>query len=391
MTTRERDFPFTLSRDASNGGDGLTFEGYAAVFNKPAAINDRDGEYDEVIAPRAFKRSIDRSKPVLMFNHGRHPVIGDMPLGNITDIYEDERGLFVRARLSDNWLVQPVRDAVADGAITGMSFRFEVVKDNWTERTGARRLRTLREVKVPEVGPVVWPAYTETTASVRSSLRSLESSVPGAFTVVLQQPTSPIVVNTDATGGAQFMTGGFSPSIVGTSPYVFTGGTPQNITFTPGAVVTPEATLSTPEVDGGATGGDRNDDSAVEAQIAQAVAPMSDVLVLQVDDDEVHFSARDENGVAGLFRVGYAIDAEQLTLDGAPEPVSALSSGVRDLIEDAATEVQPTTGPSEELAGNGPSDELAGTTDEAEAASRLNADHRAVMRYVHLSNAGLLS
>lgn len=30
-------------------------------------------------------------------------------------------------------------------------------------------LRTLKEVKIAEVGPVVWPAYSDTTASVRSA------------------------------------------------------------------------------------------------------------------------------------------------------------------------------------------------------------------------------
>lgn len=172
--TRERDFPFTLTRAQGAEDDGLTFEGYAAVFNSPTHIEERDGEYDEVIAPGAFKRSIDRSTPVLMFNHGKHPLIGQMPLGKITELREDARGLFVKARLTDNWLIQPVRDAIADKAVTGMSFRFEVVKDNWTG-AGSQQLRTLREVKVPELGPVVMPAYSDTTALVRSSIRSLEA------------------------------------------------------------------------------------------------------------------------------------------------------------------------------------------------------------------------
>jgi hypothetical protein len=43
----------------------------------------------------------------------------------------------VVARLHDNWLVQPVRDAIKSKAIPGMSFRFSVVKDEWRDAAGA--------------------------------------------------------------------------------------------------------------------------------------------------------------------------------------------------------------------------------------------------------------
>jgi hypothetical protein len=34
-------------------------------------------------------------------------------------------------------------------------------------------VRTLKELKVPEIGPVVWPAYTDTSVSVRSQVIDL--------------------------------------------------------------------------------------------------------------------------------------------------------------------------------------------------------------------------
>jgi hypothetical protein len=83
-----------------------------------------------------------------------------------------------------------------------MSFRFTVVKEKWTDATGRqirdedelRQLlrrtwledvpdeelltRTLQELRVPELGPVVFPAYTDTTVSVRSMLDRLEQLQP---------------------------------------------------------------------------------------------------------------------------------------------------------------------------------------------------------------------
>jgi HK97 family phage prohead protease len=149
--------------------DGLTLEGYAAVFNTFTEINDLEGRFREQIAPGAFKRTLGMRMPVLQFDHGQHPLIGSIPLGRITAITEDKHGLRVRARLSDNWLVEPVRDAIRDGAISGMSFRFRVIDDDWSRTRDGIAERTIREVELYEVGPVVFPAYADTTVGVRSA------------------------------------------------------------------------------------------------------------------------------------------------------------------------------------------------------------------------------
>jgi HK97 family phage prohead protease len=148
--------------------DGLTLEGYAAVFNATTEINSWEGNFDEQIAKGAFAKTIRENKPVLQFDHGQHPMIGSIPLGTIKSIREDDHGLFIRARLSDNWLVQPVRDAIRDGAITGMSFRFKVINETWKQRQGNLPLRTITEVALFEAGPVVFPAYSQTSVGVRS-------------------------------------------------------------------------------------------------------------------------------------------------------------------------------------------------------------------------------
>lgn len=161
-----RAFDFTVIRSETRD-DGLTLEGYAAVFNSPTQISDWSGDYTETIARGAFAKTISERMPVLQFDHGTHPMIGSLPLGVIQKLSEDESGLFVRARLSDNWLVQPVRDAIANGSISGMSFRFSIPegKDKWNRE---QTERTIHEVKLYELGPVVFPAYESTSVGVRS-------------------------------------------------------------------------------------------------------------------------------------------------------------------------------------------------------------------------------
>jgi hypothetical protein len=171
-----RTVPFDIESSRPED-DGLTFEGYAAVFGHRTRITDEVGDFDEEIAPGAFRSVTDgRRYPKLMFDHGKHPLIGSMPLGRISQAREDARGLWIEARLTDNWLIQPVRDAIREQAIDGMSFRFYVNGDQghtWEDRAGDVQLRTLRDLSVPELGPVVFPAYEPTTAGVRSALDKL--------------------------------------------------------------------------------------------------------------------------------------------------------------------------------------------------------------------------
>ncbi|ART69114.1 primosomal replication protein N [Mycobacterium dioxanotrophicus] len=184
-----RSVPFTLTRDGEADGDGLSFEGYGAVFNSPTRIDSWEGVFDEQIAPGAFRKSLRERTPKFQFDHGHHPLIGSVPIGTITDIHEDDRGLYVAARLGQHIVIDLIREAIASGAIDGMSFRFSVVRDEWQDNAGKAikddselnrllygeeperlpLLRTLKEVKIAEVGPVVWPAYSDTTASVRST------------------------------------------------------------------------------------------------------------------------------------------------------------------------------------------------------------------------------
>lgn len=187
-----RSVPFTLIRATGDaGGDGLTLEGYGLIFDAVTEIDSWEGTFEEVIARGATRKSLRERTPRIQFDHGRHPLIGSIPIGRITEIGEDDRGLHVVARLTDNWLIQPVRDAISDETVDGMSFRFSIIREEWRDAAGklikaedvdkalwypslldyeivAPLRRTLKEIKIPEVGPVVWPAYEQTSVGVRS-------------------------------------------------------------------------------------------------------------------------------------------------------------------------------------------------------------------------------
>jgi len=179
-------------RTTGDAGDGRTLEGYAAVFGTPTRIQSWEGEFDEEIAPGAFRKTLKKRKPVMQYDHGRDVRTGSVPIGSIEELTEDDKGLFVRGRLFDNDAVEPVRQAIEGQAITGMSFRFQVAREQWTDRDGNKikedelpRLlwepgdrgplkRTIVEVDpLYEVGPVAFPAYDATSVGVRSLLAQL--------------------------------------------------------------------------------------------------------------------------------------------------------------------------------------------------------------------------
>lgn len=160
-------------RATEDTDDGFTLEGYAAVFDTPTRIDSWEGRFDESLVRGAFAKTIKERKPVLQFDHGHDSRTGSVPIGAIDELREDDHGLFVRARLHDNDLVKPIRDAITSGAIDGMSFRFRVLREDWDE-TGETPHRSIREVDLFELGPVVFPAYESTSVGVRSLLAGLD-------------------------------------------------------------------------------------------------------------------------------------------------------------------------------------------------------------------------
>lgn len=172
--TVTRGFDFEMR---SAGSDGRTLEGYVAMFRSVARIPDRGGDFDEELHPGFADRSLANGYPVMQFDHGKDPRVGTVPIGVYDTFDKDSKGYFVRGRLFDNAVVEPVRQAIVGKAIKGMSFRFSVRKsggDRWTRRSqgGGVDKREIIDADVHEAGPVVFPAYAQTSVTVRSLFAS---------------------------------------------------------------------------------------------------------------------------------------------------------------------------------------------------------------------------
>lgn len=184
------------TRADEENNDGKTLFGYAAVFDSDTEINSWEGTFTERISKGAFKKTLRERTPVMQFDHGYDARTGTVPIGVYEDIREDDKGLYVEGRLFDNPVVEPIRQAIEGGALDGMSFRFQVVKDEWRDKDGKKikadelwellwspgergpLQRTIKEVKLSEAGPVVFPAYGNTSVGVRADEPEDLSTLP---------------------------------------------------------------------------------------------------------------------------------------------------------------------------------------------------------------------
>jgi uncharacterized protein len=143
-------------------GDGMTFSGYASVFDSPS---EDLGGFIEYVAPGAFKRSLQaRNEIKLLWNHDTSEPLASVRGGSL-QLVEDSRGLKVTAKLPNTTRGRDVAELLRSKVIDSMSFGFNVIKDSWSNNGS---VRTLESVRLSEVSVVTFPAYTATTATVRS-------------------------------------------------------------------------------------------------------------------------------------------------------------------------------------------------------------------------------
>lgn len=161
------------------------FTGYASKFNDRTAIgNPLSWGFYEQVAPGAFTKTLSEGDQRMLVDHDSAKVVARTSAGSLR-LAQDKTGLATDADLDP--ALSYVSDLIANlrnGNITGMSFGFEVLKDEWDTidietvadgeaSTAQAELRTLQEVRLVEVSAVTFPAYTSTEAALRSVATAL--------------------------------------------------------------------------------------------------------------------------------------------------------------------------------------------------------------------------
>jgi len=137
--------------------------GYAAVFN---SFSEDLGGFTERILPGAFSDSLKKQDVRALVDHDSRLILGRTTANTLT-LAEDDQGL--RATILPPWensYAADLQRSIERGDISGMSFAFETLADDWAVENG-KVIRTLRNIRLHEVSVVTFPAYPDTAVAVR--------------------------------------------------------------------------------------------------------------------------------------------------------------------------------------------------------------------------------
>ena len=99
-------------------------------------------------------------------DHDARKLLGRQTAGTLV-LKPDERGIEVEVPLPEYSYAKDLAIAIQRRDLTGMSFIFDVIDDDWSMKDGKRH-RAVRKADLYEVSFVFDPAYPETEAGLRS-------------------------------------------------------------------------------------------------------------------------------------------------------------------------------------------------------------------------------
>ena len=156
---------------ALQSGSGREVYGVAVPYNTPTRIIDWEGEYEEIIAPRCFARSIaERGHKIkLLAQHGRGSV---WPIGTPTELREADDGLHCAFDVALTRAGDEALEAIRAGLADSFSIGFRPIR---SKRAGGRITRV--EASLHEISLVATPAYVD---AVVQGVRSDALVIPRA-------------------------------------------------------------------------------------------------------------------------------------------------------------------------------------------------------------------
>lgn len=166
-----RSYPFIEVRANQEGTGEIV--GHAAVFNQ---LSEDLGQFREMIAPGAFKKTINEADVRALWNHDPNFVLGRTKNGTL-ELKEDEKGLAIKIKPPDTQWARDLMVSIQRGDVDQMSFGFRAIKEDWKTEND-ELIRVLQEVELFDVSPVTFPAYPTTDVQMRKLIDVLRCYFP---------------------------------------------------------------------------------------------------------------------------------------------------------------------------------------------------------------------
>jgi HK97 family phage prohead protease len=175
-TTREvRSFtaarPFTV-RTTADGSKQIS--GYALIWNSPSVDL---GGFTEICDPGMLTRTLRESPDVLMLrDHKQELLLGRTTAGTL-QLNVDSTGLAFTVTLPQTAIGEDTYENVKLGNLSGCSFGFTTVQDDFSIDNDGNVVRTLLDVDLFEISITSFPAYQDTSVSARSRAQELRTAL----------------------------------------------------------------------------------------------------------------------------------------------------------------------------------------------------------------------
>ena len=165
----------SLDNNLESEGEGLLVKGYVNETNswsqdlvgKPKTLRSRKlVKWKERVLPGVFSEALSRAQKVdFLAEHQKEKILASTKNGSL-QLIEDDRGLYMEAKISETSWGRDYFTLITDRLIEGMSFGMKVLEDKWYY-VGNELRRDILKIDIYEISAVKNPAYPVTTLESR--------------------------------------------------------------------------------------------------------------------------------------------------------------------------------------------------------------------------------
>lgn len=152
-------------REGENGS--RTISGYAVKWEMKSLTMGYWRRFKEQFKRGAFTDSLTNDDQLALWSHNFSQVLGRTKNGTLR-LFEDDIGLRFELDLPDTTLGNDTYETIKRGDVDGVSFGFQMLKEEWDETDRDNIVRSIFKAKLVEISPVAIPAYPDSQVSARS-------------------------------------------------------------------------------------------------------------------------------------------------------------------------------------------------------------------------------
>lgn len=170
MSDNQRTYPFQI-RAVEQEGESPVIEGIAAVYDE--VYENEFWGFREQLMPGCFTDTLEDCDCRALFNHDPNFVLGRTTSGTLK-LEDSPEGLRFTVTPPDTQWARDLMVSLKRGDIDQCSFGFDILEQSVDKTDPNMPLFKLHKVRLWDVSPVTYPAYTTTSVEARAFLADLD-------------------------------------------------------------------------------------------------------------------------------------------------------------------------------------------------------------------------